>query len=203
MVAEAIDVLLVHLETRLHQLIILVVTHGESRVERTGHKQVDALCATHPLVVQTLLHAHADGQLTELHVPNADPRTFLRQRILATSRNDDHRIVHRRLQNVHQWHTAVHNLQRLTKLQRRGLTVVVEQSLDGRLRRQQVLNLHLHARLAIESLRLSHVVARKLRLRSPLGREYDGFRVLRLGRLAKHKESRYHQNQNSFHFFVV
>ena len=133
MVAEAIDILLPHLHACLHELVILVVAHGKRGIEGTCHKQVDVLCEAHPLVVEVVPIAHADGQLSEVHAPDAHASAFLRQWVFAASRDDDHGVVHRCLQNIDQWDAAVHYLQSLTELQSRGLTFVLAQTTHGRL----------------------------------------------------------------------
>ena len=60
-VTEAIHVLVGHLDTRLYQLVILVIAHGQRGIESTSRKQVDVMGKAHPLVVQMVLDAHADG----------------------------------------------------------------------------------------------------------------------------------------------
>ena len=78
-----------------------------------------------------ILDAHAHRQLSKADTPDTDLGTFLCQRVLVAGRDDNHRIVHRRLENIHQGNAVVYNLQGLTELQRRGLTLVVTQAAHG------------------------------------------------------------------------
>ena len=133
-VAEAVHVLVGHPDACLHQLVVLIVTHGQRGVEGTGHKQVDVLGKAHPLVVQMVLDAHADGQLPEARTPDANLGTLQRQRVFVAGRHDDYRVVHRRLQDIDQRDAVVNNLQGLAYHYRRGLAHVVAQSGNGGLR---------------------------------------------------------------------
>ena len=173
-VAEAVHVLIAHLHARLHQLVILVVTHRQRGIEGSRHKQIDVLGEAHPLIVQMVLDAHADGQLSEAHAPDAHVGALLLQRVFTTCRDDDHRIVHRCLQDIHQGDAVVDNLQRLTDLQRRRLAFVLAQAAHGRLSGRRVFYLHLHSRLTVKALGLGHVIARKLGLCRPLRGKHDG-----------------------------
>ena len=113
-IAETIHALIADLQSGLYQLVILVIAHGQRGVERTREKQVDVLSKPHPLIVQMILLTHTDGQLSEPNAPDAHLGTLLRQRVLAACRYDDHRIVHRCLQNIHQGRSALNVFQCLT-----------------------------------------------------------------------------------------
>ena len=57
-VAEAIHVLISHLDASLHQLIVFVVAHGQNGIKGTRDKEIDALGETDPLVVEMVFDAH-------------------------------------------------------------------------------------------------------------------------------------------------
>ena len=124
-VTETIYILVGYRHTCLHQLVVLVVAHSQCGVECTSHKQVDILGKPHKFVIQVILDTHADGQLPEPHTPDTHAGTFLLERVLIAGRHDNHRVVHGCLQDVDQGDTAVHDLQGLTDLQRRGLTLII------------------------------------------------------------------------------
>ena len=150
-----------------------------------------------------ILDAHANGQLSETHTPDAHLGSLLRQRVYSAGRNDHHRIVHRCLKDVHQGYAVVDDFHCLTELQRCGLTLVLTETAHGRLRSRRVLNLYFHPCLAVEALRLGHVIAGKLRLRRPLGREHDRLVLCLHFAAAKGKESSKHHQKPSilYHCF--
>ena len=93
-VAEAIDCLVADVNACLNQLVVFIVTHGDRGIECTGNEQVHTLSEVHPLVVQVFLLAHADGQMAKAQ-EEAHACAFLRERVFATCRDDDHGVVHR------------------------------------------------------------------------------------------------------------
>ena len=82
-VAEAIDILVGDLDAGLKELVVLVVAHRQRGIEGAGDEEVDVLCDAHPLVVEVIFVAHADGQLSEAYAPDAHSCTPLCQRVLA------------------------------------------------------------------------------------------------------------------------
>ena len=95
MIAETVYILVVCLYTCLYQLVVFIVAHGQRGIEGTREEEIDILCKANPLVIQMVLDAHADGQLSEVHTPDAHTGTLLSQRILTTSRDNYHSIIHR------------------------------------------------------------------------------------------------------------
>ena len=116
MIAETVNILVVSLYTCLYQLVVFIVAHGQRGIEGTREEKVDILCETDPLVIQMVLDAHADGQLSEAHTPDANTGTLVSQRIPTTSRDNYHRIVHRCLQDIHQRNALIDYLHGLTEL---------------------------------------------------------------------------------------
>ena len=113
-VAESVHVLIRNLYSCLYQLVILVVAHSQRGIERTRHKQVDVLGKAYKLVVKMVHDAHADGQLSEAYTPDAYTCALMLKRVLVLGCHYNHCIVHRRLQDVYQWHTVANYLERLT-----------------------------------------------------------------------------------------
>ena len=121
MIAESVNALLIQFQTSLYQLIVLIVAQSQCSIKRTRQEEVDVLGKAHPFVVQMFLETHDDGQLPETDTPDAHFGALLRQRVFASGRNDDHPVVHRRLENIHQRKASIHNLYCLAQLQRSGL----------------------------------------------------------------------------------
>ena len=162
-------------QARLQQLVVFVVAHRQRGVDGSRHEEVQVRGKTYPLIVKVVLHTHAYSQLAEPHAPDAHTGTLLFQRILAAARDDDHRVVHGCLKDVDDWYAVVHNLHRLTELQRGGLTLALADARHGRIGRRGMHDLHIDTRLLVKALLQGHIVTGKLGLRRPLRSEHHAF----------------------------
>ena len=170
-VAEAVHAGIVELHAALHQLVEFIVRHGEGRVDGTLYEEVDGGRSRNPVVVEVLPVAQAEGQLAETGEPAAHPGPLLGQRVNTPAGDDNHGIVHRRLEDVHQRHVAADDFQCLAKLQGGRLALVLEDTAQGRLGGGGMDDIHIQPGITVEAQFLGHIVPGELRLRRPLRRE--------------------------------
>ena len=170
-VAEAVHALVRNRDAGLHELVVFIVTHRDRCINGALDEEIDVGREADPVIVEVLLDAHAHRDLAEPGAPDSHARSFLGQRVDTAARDDDHRVVHRGLEDVDERDACIHNFHRLAELKSRRLAFVVLDAAHRRLGGGRVDDVHVEACVAVEAQFLGHVVAGELRLRRPLRRE--------------------------------
>ena len=158
-------------KSRLQQLVVLVVGRGKRRIDRAGHKEVQAGCSRDPLIVEMLLGRYAHRYLTESSTPGQHLGIAQPDRIGPVAGNDHHTAVHRSLEYVHHRYALVHQLHRFGQEHRNSLALPRPYQIFNSLRGKGMHYLHIQSLIVVESLLLRNIVAGKLSLGHPLGRK--------------------------------
>ena len=122
MLGKAVDAIAFGIDQAgLQKLVVLVVTHRKGGINRSGHEESDARSRSNPLKVKFLPGSHIMCHLSVAGPPFEDLGMTERKRVAAIAGNDDHRRIHRCLEDVVQRKTAVNDLHGFGQGQGRGL----------------------------------------------------------------------------------
>ena len=102
MLAETINALITHSETRLKQLQIFIIGRGHCSINSTRDKKVDMTSTGNNLVIQLFFFTKNIGQIIGIGIKDGHFLTIHFQRIFAPTRDEQVTAVHRILKNIHQ-----------------------------------------------------------------------------------------------------